>query len=76
MRFADSPWRRGPGDLRKTNEPVTTVVIKHRVSVVKYGGAVTGDDDEKYTGDGGGGKVEAAIYDSSGHAAGVGRWKI
>lgn len=52
MRFADSPWRRGPGDLRKTNEPVTTVVIKHRVSVVKYGGAET--EDEKYTGRGGG----------------------
>jgi len=38
--------------------------------VVKYGGAETGDDDEKYTGDGGCGKVEAAIYDSGGHAGG------
>lgn len=47
MRFADSPWQRGSGDLRKTNEPVTTVVIKHWVSVVKYGGAKKGDD-EKY----------------------------
>lgn len=41
--------------------------------MVKYGGAGTGDDDEKYTGDGGGGKVEAAIYDSGGHVAGAGR---
>jgi len=47
MRFADSLWQRGPGDLRKTNEPVTTIAIKHRVAVVKYGGAETGDD-EKY----------------------------
>lgn len=74
MRFADSPWQRGSGDLRKTNEPVTTVVIKHGVSAVKYGGAKKGDD-EKYTAMVQ--EAEVAIYDSGDVAVpGVGRWKI